>query len=413
MRAADSQIRQVGAHAPGHLRGEAQAITPPASAAIPAQPSVSAPVIRPGALPPEVPPAVVSPPPEFSTPEGVPHPTHGGQVRAIMAHFPDAPTPHHDLSTGISPLAYPLSLPDPAVFIRLPEEYEEADLQAAAATAYGLSSSDMVVAGAGSQSLISLLPRLLPARRVCLLGPTYSGHAQAWRLQGVPVEQVTDPAALEHAARQAGTVCVVCNPNNPDGRLLPAVWLRGLADQCAEQGSVLIVDEAFMDFEKESVAPLLPHSALVVLRSFGKTYGLPGVRLGFLLANPERAAQARALLGAWPVGSLGLAAGRQALRDTAWLCTARTQACTAHTRLSHLLDAAGLCHTGQASLFTLVLHPEAPALWYHFCTYGLVTRIFADQPGRLRLGLPASEEAWSRLGTALQAWAARTSGPTA
>lgn len=328
-----------------------------------------------------------------------------------MAHFPQAPRPYYDLSTGISPYAYPLRMPDPAVLGRLPEEDEEADLQAAAAFAYGLSNPDMVVAGAGSQSLIALLPRLLPAQRVCLLGPTYSGHAQAWRLQGVPVQQVTDPAALEQAATQPGTVCVVCNPNNPDGRLLTASWLHTLANTCAAHGTVLIVDEAFADFEQQSVAPLLPHPALVVLRSFGKTYGLPGVRLGFLLASPETAAQARALLGSWPVGSLGLAAGRQALRDTAWLRTARMQARAAHTRLTNLLDAAALRHTGQVCLFTLVLHPDAPSLWRHFCTYGLVTRIFADQPGRLRLGLPATDAAWLRLETALQAWAASPKSP--
>lgn len=327
-----------------------------------------------------------------------------------MARFPNAPRPCYDLSTGISPYAYPLQMPEVSVLARLPEEDEEADLQAAAAFAYGLNSCALVAAGPGSQSLIALLPRLLPAKRVCLLGPTYSGHAQAWQTQGVPVQQVTDPAALGHAARQPGTVCVVCNPNNPDGRLLPSDWLHKLADHCAAHGSFLIVDEAFADFEQESVAPCLPHPALLVLRSFGKTYGLPGVRLGFLLASPERAAQARAALGAWPVGSLGLAAGRQALRDTAWLKTVRAQVRLAHCRLTDLLTAAGLHHIGQSSLFTLVLHPDAAALWQNFCTYGLVTRIFAEQPGRLRVGLPASEPAWVRLEAALQAWRIQSLG---
>lgn len=352
--------------------------------------------------------------------ESVSLPAHGGQVRAVMAHFPAAPKPYYDLSTGISPYTYPVSLPEPAVLARLPEEDDEADLQAAAAFAYGLSSPAMVVAGAGSQSLIALLPRLLacllpslrPVRRVCLLGPTYSGHAQSWHLQGVPVDLVMDPAALDHAACHPGTVCVVCNPNNPDGRLLSAEWLHCLADRCAENENFLIVDEAFMDFEEKSVAHLLPHRALFVLRSFGKSYGLPGVRLGFLLASPERAAQARALLGSWPVGSLGLAAGRQALRDVTWLHTARAQARAAHSRLTGLLEWAGLPHIGQVSLFTLVLYPDAPALWTHFCQYGIVTRIFADQPGRLRMGLPASEAAWLRLEAALWAWSGLCAGTT-
>lgn len=337
--------------------------------------------------------------------DGLPDiPAHGGQVRAVMQHFPTAPRPFFDLSTGISPFAYPFAVPEAAAFTRLPEEDEEADLRAAAAQAYGVADAAMVVSGAGSQSLIALLPFVLPAQRVCLLGPTYSGHRLAWQGQGIAVTQVDAPEHLHEAATQPGTVCVVCNPNNPDGREIPAAQLRLLADQCAQHGSLLVVDEAFADFGTQTVAPLLPHPALVVLRSFGKTYGLPGVRLGFLLAEPILAAQARAVLGSWPVGCVGLAAGRQALRDTAWLNHARQQAERAHARLTTLLRQAGLPCFGQASLFTLVTLPQAPALWRHLCQHGVVTRIFPDQPGRLRIGLPGTDDAWHRLENALRAW---------
>ncbi len=337
---------------------------------------------------------------------GVPLPSHGGQVRAVMRHFAGAPEPFVDLSTGVSPFAYPLAWPDPGVLHRLPEEGEEHALQQVAARAYGVASPDMVVSGAGSQSLIALLPRLLPVQKACVLGPTYSGHRLAWEHNGVPCESVEHVWQVRHAAQQAGTVCVICNPNNPDGRLLDGQALAALAEQCAQAGSWLVVDEAFGDFGHQSVASLLPHPALVVLRSFGKTYGLPGVRLGFLLASPELAQRARALLGAWPVGAVALAAGRQALADTQWLEQAAHMARVAHDRLTGLFGKAGFACRGHATLFTLVDVAAACTLWEHFCRQGLVTRLFVEQPHWLRIGLPANEAAWSRLEHALLAWKA-------
>lgn len=334
----------------------------------------------------------------------VPLPAHGGQVQVVMQYFPQAPQPVYDLSTGISPFVYPGRMPDLTCLTRLPEEHEEATLRRLAAEAYGVANASMVAAGAGSQNLIALLPTLLQAEQVCILGPTYSGHEQAWRLHTKCVTRVLTPEALAIAATQPRTVCVLCNPNNPDGRLLPADWVRHLADRCAEHGNSLVVDEAFADFEGQSVASALPHPALIVLRSFGKTYGLPGVRLGFLLAAPELVERVRAVMGSWPVSTVALALGQQALADTAWQSMAAQQAAQAHERLVSLLGQAGLVCQGQCRLFTLVVHPNAAQLWQHLCEHGVVTRIFAHQPDHLRIGLPAEEGAWHRLSWALRLW---------
>ncbi|MDE7547695.1 threonine-phosphate decarboxylase CobD [Acetobacter fabarum] len=334
----------------------------------------------------------------------LPVPSHGGQVQAVMRHFVGAPEPFMDLSTGINPAAYPLVWPDPKALQRLPEEGEEQALQQIAACAYGVPTPDMVVTGAGSQSLIALLPRLLGARRACVLGPTYSGHRQAWEHNGVSCSGVEHVQQVRHAAQQTGTACVICNPNNPDGRLLGVQELAAVAELCAQAGSWLVVDEAFGDFCTRSMASILPHPALVVLRSFGKSYGLPGVRLGFLLAAPALAQKARSLLGAWPVGAVALAAGMQALADTHWLQQAAHKARLAHARLTDMLHGAGLAWRGQATLFTLVDTPHAYGLWVHLCGHGIVTRRFADRPDCLRMGLPANEPEWTRLACALKAW---------
>ena len=169
-----------------------------------------------------------------STPRHIP--AHGGQVQKVMQMFADAPQPYVDLSTGISPFAYPAKLPDLSALHTLPEEAEEAALQHAAATAYGVSDARMVVAGGGSQSLIALLPRVLKVERACILGPTYSGHVQAWKQNGISVSEVSDFADLQLAAQQKNTVCIVCNPNNPDGRLIQASHLLDLANTCQAYG---------------------------------------------------------------------------------------------------------------------------------------------------------------------------------
>ncbi|MBS0959145.1 threonine-phosphate decarboxylase CobD [Acetobacter thailandicus] len=338
---------------------------------------------------------------------GIRLPAHGGQARAVMQNFPHAPEPYYDLSTGISPYAYPCTFPDVAQLTRLPEQDEEEALCQSAAWAYGVPLASMVVAGAGSQSLIALLPYVIPVRHVCISGPTYSGHEQAWRQQGrVTVQCVQEPDACLQAALQPGTVCVVCNPNNPDGRIVSLSWLRTLAEHCEKNNSFLIVDEAFADFEKESAAALLPSSSssVLVLRSFGKTYGLPGVRLGFLLASEEVAAQVRHVQGSWPVGSVALHIGKVALADEAWKHDAAARVRQDHARLVALLTSAGLVCVGECALFTLVITPYALRLWKHLCQSGIVTRIFSGFCDRLRIGLPASEPAWLRLSDALKAW---------
>ncbi len=339
-----------------------------------------------------------------STPHYIP--AHGGQVKKIMQMFADAPQPFVDLSTGISPFAYPAKLPDLSALHTLPEEAEEAALQHAAAMAYGISDASMVVAGGGSQSLIALLPRVLKVERACILGPTYSGHVQAWKQNGISVSEVSAFADLQSAAQQKNTVCIVCNPNNPDGRLIQASHLLDLANTCQAAGSWLVVDEAFADMTGQSVAPALPYPALLVLRSFGKTYGLPGIRLGFLLAQPSMAAYARDLLGSWPVSTIGLSVGCQALQDRKWLRQASTKLCAASSRLKKLLTKSGLDHKGQAVLFELVECERAADLWQHLCRQGIVTRIFPYNAHWLRMGLPASEPQWHRLEEALLDWCA-------
>lgn len=324
---------------------------------------------------------------------------HGGDLDEARRLFRQAPEPWIDLSTGINPVAYPLPDFTPQLFERLPAPGAQADLERAAASAYGAPQPAQVVAAPGTQVLISLLPHLRPRSRVAVVGPTYAEHARAWSLAG---HEVAPVAGLDEAA--GADVAVLVNPNNPDGRVVPPAALRRAAGELAGRGGWLVVDEAFADFEVgPSLVPDLPEAA-IVLRSFGKTYGLAGVRLGFAAAREPLAGRLRAALGPWAVSGPAIEVGRRALRDRAWLDRAGRDRAADARRLSDLLRwATGTDPTG-TTLFRLVETPLAPALFDALGRRGIWTRRFQDRPHRLRLGLPGSEAAWERLEGALAAF---------
>ena len=329
-------------------------------------------------------------------------PLHGGGVDAARRAFPEAPTPWLDLSTGVNPRAYPLP-PFPAeALTRLPDVSAVEAAEAAAARAYGAPPGFVAVAGAGTQAFIDLLPRVFPARRVATLGFCYAEHAARWRAAGA---SVTLASSLDELASM--DVAIVVNPNNPDGRVTPPAELLRLARRLRARGGLLVVDEAFADFTPAlCLAPLLTSEPgvgenVIVLRSFGKAYGLPGLRLGFALCAPSRAAALRAAQGPWSVSGPALTAGALALTDTAWLRAAQEQAERSAQRLDELLAAAGFFPLGGTSLFRLVERVHAARSFARLCAAGILTRRFDERPGWLRFGLPAEPQDFERLARAL------------
>lgn len=311
------------------------------------------------------------------------------------ALFPNAPLPCLDLSTGINPVAYPAPAITPEALHRLPDQDEISRLEAAAATAFGAPDPACVVAGPGTQIFISLLPRLFGQSdaKVAVLSPTYGEHAIAWAGAGFCVTTPNDLDALADA-----DIAVLCRPNNPDGRVVPRQTVLALADDLANRGGVVVVDEAFVDLEDEtrSLADAIGHPGLILLRSFGKWSGLAGVRLGFLLAAPSVAARLRAAIGPWAVSGPALAAGLAAIPDATWRAEARARLAQDAIRLQALLIRQGLQRVGGTHLFQLYEGPNAQAIWRRFGEAGILVRSFNAKPSWLRFGLPPE---WSRLPT--------------
>jgi cobalamin biosynthesis protein CobC len=306
---------------------------------------------------------------------------HGGDLASARAAFANAPEPWIDLSTGLNPAPYPLPPLAPDLWARLPEPAALAALQGAAARRYR-ASPERVVAAAGTQAILQALPHVLRARRLAIVGPTYAEHERCWRAAGADCAIVAD---LDEAG--AADAVVVVNPNNPDGRLVARSRMLAAAERLAARGGWLIVDEAFMDFGGESIAGAAA-ARTIVLRSFGKAYGLAGVRLGFALAEPAMAAALRAALGPWPVSGPAIEIGVRALSDDAWLATARRRLEADLAWLDAALSSAGFTPVGGTALFRLVRHSEAAERFAALGEHGVLARPFRARPDWLRFGAP-------------------------
>jgi cobalamin biosynthesis protein CobC len=324
---------------------------------------------------------------------------HGGNLDEAARLFPDAPQPWVDLSTGINPISYPMPSLPPSLFERLPSPEAHQDLERAAAEAYTAADAEMVVAAPGTQVLISLLPALWQKSRVAVLGPTYAEHARAWRMVG---HEVVECAASEQA--RDADILIVVNPNNPDGRVIPRRDLIAVSSALRERGGWLIVDEAFADFDAdEAFVSHLPDNA-IVLRSFGKTYGLAGIRLGFSICRIDMADKLKTMLGPWAVSGPAIEVGRQALRDRSWLAAAqKARAADAH-RLDSILASVTEAAPKGTMLYRLVECRQAPRLFTHLGRNGIWVRRFAYDSSLLRFGVPGSEAAWTRLEEAIASY---------
>jgi cobalamin biosynthetic protein CobC len=323
---------------------------------------------------------------------------HGGRLDAARQRYPHAPQPWVDLSTGINPRPYPPPPLAPAVFARLPDDDAVAALLAAARAAYGAPDRAAIVAGAGAQAFIQLLPRVFPARRVGVLGFAYAEHGARWSAAGADVSTVS---RLEDLA--VFDAAVIVNPNNPDGRLLSPQEIAPLAREMTRKAGTLVLDESFMDFfPEQSAVSLAAQDGVVVLRSFGKAYGLAGVRLGFAICAPPRAAALSASVGPWAVSGPALAIGATALADLDWRRKAAAACGDDAARLDATLARAGFELLGGVSLFRLYRHERAGDWFTRFCEKGVLARSFPERPDWLRFGLPPDEAAWRRLSDALE-----------
>jgi cobalamin biosynthetic protein CobC len=318
---------------------------------------------------------------------------HGGDLASARARFGGAAADWIDLSTGINPQPWPGATGIAIDWRPLPDRIALADLETQAAGYFG---ADPLLCRAvpGSEAGLRLLAPLLglPGRHLAL---SYRTHADAFA--------IAEPASEPFARPKSATTLIIANPNNPDGQLRTHAELLGVLARQEAVGGWLIVDEAFADCRAEtSVCNLVANTRrLIVMRSFGKFFGLAGVRLGFVVAPRAVLVQLCHRLGDWPVNAAALTLGMAAYADTAWIADTRSALPVKAAALDALLGRHGLVAEGHCPLFRLIRTPRAQTLFTGLAKRRILTRPFADQPDLLRIGLPADGAALDRLDQAL------------
>jgi cobalamin biosynthetic protein CobC len=322
---------------------------------------------------------------------------HGGRLRKAAHDYGIDEADWLDLSSGLAPWPFPVPDIPQRAWARLPETND--GLEQAACDYYGTLQALPV---AGSQMAIQLLPRLRRAGKVGVLSPCYAEHAEAWRRNGYIVREVLEQEVDFFV--DSLDVLVVVNPNNPTGLSLTPARLLDWHSRLAPRGGWLVVDEAFMDNTPHlSVAPFAHQVGLIVLRSFGKFFGLAGVRLGFVLAERKLLKLLAEQVGPWAVSGPTRVLGQSCLRDTEGHVRQRERADEASARLATLLTRHGFQPQGGCALFQWLITERAEVLHEFMARRGILLRLFTHNSS-LRFGLPGDEVDWARLDCAFDAF---------
>lgn len=329
---------------------------------------------------------------------------HGGGLTAAVAAYGGEAGDWLDLSTGINSTMPVLPEIPVEVWNRLPDRALVDAARVAARDWYigaqkrTRTPNSLPLPVPGTQSFIQVLPKLVPqGRPVAIMSPTYGEYAHCFRKSGFVVDPIRSLDELKHAH---GTLVIV-NPNNPDGRTFQRQELLDVHARMRAQGGHLHVDEAFGDARPElSLAGDAATSEdLTVSRSFGKFFGMAGIRLGFVFAKPETLDVIDAALGPWAVSGPALYLATEMMsRDPTPLLEAIGQR---RRGLQNALDGAGLAIAGGTELFALVAMDGAATLFEHLARAHILVRKFDYEPRWLRIGLTPDEQGDERLADTL------------
>ena len=320
-------------------------------------------------------------------------PEHGGNLDLAMQRFGGDARDWIDLSTGVNRKPYPVGELPEAVWGALPSKSALNALHRAAQQAYGTTAP--ILATNGAQAAIQLLPHLCSRGHARILGPTYNEYAAVFSASRWDVTEVSE---LEDLA--GSDLAILANPNNPDGRHHDPDQLLALLPRVGG----LIVDESFADAVPGlSLTSQAGRHGLLILRSFGKFFGLAGLRLGFVVGSDADIAALAAMAGPWPVSGPAIAIGERALRDRAWAGATSARLAQDADRLDADVSRLGWTLAGGTPLFRLYETGDARAAQEKLARGKIWSRVFRYHKGWLRLGLPGDEAEWARLSEALRA----------
>ena len=261
---------------------------------------------------------------------------HGGNLADIARRYGIREERLLDFSANVNPLGPPRPLV--RAFVRAARDREalsrypddgHAGLTQALAQRLRVDPASIVIAN-GAAALLDAAVRVRSISRCLLPVPAFSEDRRALDAARVPVTAFSLPreagfhlsgAAAIDAMRRAGCdALLVTNPHNPSGTLASREAMADLAAAARACGALAIVDEAFVDFVPDaSIARVAAtESSTIVIRSLTKFFGVPALRVGYAVCEPDLARRLRAILPPWPVTSAAARALAAALADAAY-----------------------------------------------------------------------------------------------
>lgn len=259
-------------------------------------------------------------------------PTHGSNPHYLYNAM-NIPQPESfiDLSANINPLGSPPRLKEKwSSFFEKISDYPDPDSNSLKETIARREnvSKESILIGNGGAELITLVGRMLAGKNVLIVQPTFSEYEQACIANNCRVlyHQIDEdwnlnlPTLLEKLPEVEAVF--LCNPNNPLGLCFPFETVQKLANACKANSSYLIVDEAFYDFweDYQSLIPILKdYNNVILLRSMTKMFAIPGLRLGYALADENIIARLSRFQPHWSVNVVAKLAGEECLKDTTFV----------------------------------------------------------------------------------------------
>ena len=256
---------------------------------------------------------------------------HGGKWLAALRQWDEKNGPLLDFSANINPLGLAASVEE-AILKALPDvvhypDCSGAELKQAISEHYAVE-PEQITLGNGAVELLYLLCQQKKPEAILVPAPTFSEYERAARASGAAIRYLDlqeekgfalELNALKELLPQVEMI-FICNPNNPTGRLLQFSEVQEIVKAAARYDCCVVVDESFLDFvaetEKFTCRSLLAeYPNLCILHSLTKFYAIPGLRLGFMLCEPEFAARLALGKDPWNVNTLAQAAGCAGLRD--------------------------------------------------------------------------------------------------
>lgn len=232
----------------------------------------------------------------------------------------------------------------------------------AAAERLGLPGPDWILAGNGSDEILTILVRAFvgEGEALRLPHPSYILYRTLADIQGARWEQVDFDDAWQlppafAAPRDDLKLALLPNPNSPSGTVLPPDRIARIADSLT---CPLVVDEAYVDFATDDCLRLVQaNERVLVTRTLSKSYGLAGLRFGFLVAQPNVIAELGKIKDSYNCDAISIAAATAAMHSGPWLDDVVAKMNATRVRLADGLQRLGFTVTPSHANFVWCRHP--------------------------------------------------------